>query len=53
MHIQPSEFWRMKPRHFWHLVGRTKGKHSSLSTDDVARLRRLLKKAQAEDAAKP
>lgn len=50
LHVAPSEFWRMSPRHFWWLTETLEGgtKHKKgLGADDRAQLLRLL-----EDASK-
>mgnify|MGYP006159614287 CR=1 FL=1 len=46
--LQPSEFWRMKPRHFWWLAATMKPQKSgpSLSREDKEQLAELLAKAE-------
>ena len=47
MGVQPSEFWRMRPRHFWYLVSAKeaetkKTQHSKLTGKDAKRLRKMM-----------
>jgi hypothetical protein len=45
--IQPGEFWKMRPKHFWYLLEverpqEAKTQRGKLSSAEVARLKRLI-----------
>jgi hypothetical protein len=53
MQIQPSEFWRMRPRDFWALFAVSnpgKTTKSTLTNSDAKRLRKMMDAANAARA---
>ncbi|MBL4704471.1 MAG: phage tail assembly chaperone [Flavobacteriales bacterium] len=48
LNISPSEFWGMKPRHFWWLVeDASKGMNTPLAKEEVSSLRKWMDRVNA------
>lgn len=51
LNIAPSEFWKMRPRHFWYMfetLEPPRRKKNELTRSDVRRLNRLIARSDAK-----